>query len=65
MAVQEYGVRNEELLAGLRQQRGARVTTVPGYGWALPEDTAPLRAAIERVVAREVEVGAIQQCDPG
>jgi uroporphyrinogen-III synthase len=29
---------------------------VPVYGWALPEDTAPLRAAIERVVAREVEV---------
>jgi uroporphyrinogen-III synthase len=55
VAVQEYGARNEELLAGLRQ-RGARVTTVPVYGWALPEDTAPLRAAIERVVAREVEV---------
>lgn len=53
VAVQEYGVRNEELLVGLRQ-RGARVTTVPVYGWALPEDTAPLRAAIERVVAGEV-----------
>lgn len=55
VAVQEYGVRNEELLAGLRQ-RGARLTTVPIYGWALPEDTAPLRAALERVVAREVDV---------
>src|SRR6266478_4686900 len=55
VAIQEYGARNEELLAGLRQ-RGARVTTVPVYGWALPEDTAPLRAAIERVVAGEVEV---------
>ena len=55
VAVQEYGVRNEELLAGLRQ-RGARVMAVPVYGWALPEDTAPLRAAIERVVAGEVEV---------
>jgi uroporphyrinogen-III synthase len=54
VAVQEYGARNEELLAGLRQ-RGARVTTVPVYGWALPEDTAPLRAAIARVVAGEVE----------
>jgi uroporphyrinogen-III synthase len=39
VAVQEYGARNEELLAGLRQ-RGAHVTTVPVYGWALPEDTA-------------------------
>src|SRR5712691_11718042 len=37
VAVQEYGARNEELLAGLRQ-RGARVTAVPVYGWALPED---------------------------
>ncbi len=55
VAVQEYGVCNEELLAGLRQ-RGARVSTVPVYGWALLEDTAPLRAAIERVVSREVEV---------
>lgn len=54
VAVQEYGARNEELLAGLRQ-RGAHVTTVPVYGWALPEDTAPLRAAIERIVAGEVE----------
>ena len=55
VAVQEYGVRNEELLVGLRQQ-GARVTTVPVYAWALPEDTAPLRAAIERVASRAVEV---------
>src|SRR5262249_59291600 len=49
VAVQEYGARNEELLAGLRQ-RGARITTVPVYGWALPEDTAPLRAALEQVL---------------
>jgi len=55
VAVQEYGVRNPELLAGLRQ-RGADLTTVPVYGWALPEDTAPLRAAITRVVSHEVEV---------
>ena len=54
VAVQEYGARNEELLAGLRQ-RGAHVTTVPVYGWALPEDTAPLRGAIQRIVAGEVE----------
>jgi uroporphyrinogen-III synthase len=55
VAVQEYGVRNEELLAGLRQ-RGAHVTTVGVYAWALPTDIAPLRAAIERVAAGEVEV---------
>jgi uroporphyrinogen-III synthase len=55
VAVQEYGARNEELLSGLRH-RGADVTTVPVYGWALPEDTAPLRAAVERIVANEVEM---------
>jgi uroporphyrinogen-III synthase len=55
VAVQEYGARNEELLAGLRQ-RGAHVSTVPVYGWALPEDMAPLRRAIERIVSSEVGV---------
>jgi uroporphyrinogen-III synthase len=55
VAVQEYGARNEELLAGLRQ-RGARVTAVSVYGWALPEDTEPLRAAIDRLAAGEVDV---------
>jgi len=55
VAVQEYGARNEELLTGLRQ-RGARVTAVPVYGWALPEDMRPLSAAIDRLAAGEVEV---------
>src|SRR6266571_171155 len=55
VAVQEYGARNDELLAGLRQ-RGARVTAVPVYGWALPGDMRPLRAAIDRLAAEEVEV---------
>lgn len=55
VAVQEYGGRNEELLAGLRK-RGARVTAVPVYGWALPEDIGPLRAAIDQLAAGEVEV---------
>lgn len=55
VAVQEYGVRNEELLAELRR-RGARLIAVPVYGWALPEDTGPLRSAIDRMVAGEVEV---------
>jgi uroporphyrinogen-III synthase len=55
VAIQEYGARNEELLAGLRQ-RGAHVTAVPVYGWALPEDIGPLRAAIDQLAAGEVEV---------
>ena len=38
VAVQEYGASNAELLAGLAE-RGAQVTRVPVYQWALPEDT--------------------------
>lgn len=55
VAVQEYGARNEELLVGLRE-REARVMAIPVYGWALPEDTGPLRAAIDRLAAGEAEV---------
>jgi len=55
VAVQEYGVSNRELLEGLRE-RGALVTPVPVYQWDLPEDTAPLRAAVEEVIARRIDV---------
>jgi uroporphyrinogen-III synthase len=45
VAIQEYGITNQELLSGL-EARGAETFRVPVYLWALPEDTAPLRAAI-------------------
>jgi uroporphyrinogen-III synthase len=45
VALQEYGASNAELLQGLAD-RGAIVTRVPVYQWALPEDLGPLRAAI-------------------
>ena len=55
IAVQEYGASNPELLAGLAE-RGASVTRVPIYEWALPDDTGPLRAAVREVVRGEVDV---------
>jgi len=55
IAVQEYGVSNPELLAGLAE-RGAQVTRVPVYQWALPENTGPLRAAVQAIVSGEVDV---------
>lgn len=55
VVVQEYGVSNPELLAGLRD-RGAIVTPVAVYRWALPSDLEPLREAIRRVSAREADV---------
>jgi uroporphyrinogen-III synthase len=55
VAVQEYGVSNPELLQGLRE-RGARVTPVPAYQWDLPEDVGPLQAAVDAVIARDIDV---------
>jgi uroporphyrinogen-III synthase len=55
VAVQEYGVSNTELLDALRAA-GARVTAVPTYQWAMPEDVEPLRAAVTAVVAGQVDV---------
>jgi uroporphyrinogen-III synthase len=55
VAVQEYGVSNPELLSGLRE-RGAAVTPVPIYQWALPEDLAPLQAAVKALAAGEIDV---------
>src|ERR1700682_1985517 len=55
VAVQEYGVSNPELVAGLTA-RGARVTQVAVYEWALPEDTGPLRAAILSITRSEIDV---------
>jgi uroporphyrinogen-III synthase len=50
VAVQEYGRPNPELLAGLAAQ-GRKTTSVPVYQWALPEDTAPLRLALDDLLA--------------
>jgi uroporphyrinogen-III synthase len=55
IAVQEYGSPNTELLEGLAT-RGAIVTRVPVYQWALPEDTAPLRKAVESLARAEIDV---------
>jgi uroporphyrinogen-III synthase len=55
VAVQEYGVSNPQLLSGLAE-RGAKVTRVPVYQWALPDDLAPLRAAITAIAEGSVDV---------
>jgi len=49
IAIQEYGIANPELISAL-QSRGAFVTSIPIYRWALPEDLAPLRAAIQNIL---------------
>ena len=55
VAVQEYGVPNPELYAGLKE-RGADVFPVHVYKWEPPEDTAPLRDAISALTRRQIDV---------
>jgi uroporphyrinogen-III synthase len=55
VAVQEYGVANPELLAGL-VARGAEVSRVPVYQWDLPQDVGPLRGAVEGLAAGRFDV---------
>ena len=55
VAVQEYGASNPELLQAL-ESRGALVTRVPIYQWALPEDLEPLRAACRSLAEGAVDV---------
>jgi len=55
VAVQEYGVPSKDLVQGL-QQRGAEVLSVHVYDWALPEDIAPLKNAIQALLDGSVDV---------
>jgi uroporphyrinogen-III synthase len=55
VAVQEYGLSNRDLLEALKQ-RGADVFPVPVYRWALPEDTAPLKRVLNKILAGQVQV---------
>jgi uroporphyrinogen-III synthase len=55
VAVQEYGSPSSDLLAGLAE-RGAEVMPVHIYEWSLPEDTRPLRQAVEAITRGEIDV---------
>ncbi len=55
IAVQEYGITRTELMDGIKAL-GAEVISVPVYKWALPEDTAPLRAAVSEIAALRADV---------
>jgi len=55
VAIQQYGRANPELSANL-EQRGAIVTPVNVYQWALPEDLGPLQNAVESIINGSVDV---------
>ena len=52
VGLQEYGITNHSLIAGL-EARGAKVTTVKVYQWDLPEDTQPLIDNVQAIVRGE------------
>src|SRR5215472_11974074 len=55
IAVQEHGEPSTQLYEALRE-RGAQVFSARVYHWELPEDTAPLKDAVGRLIHGEVEV---------
>ena len=55
IAVQEYGVPNQEFYRQL-EERGARVTSVPVYRWAFPDDVGPLQQAVRSTIAGAFDV---------
>lgn len=55
VAVQEYGVPNQELSDAL-EARGASVLQVPVYKWALPDDLQPLREAVAAIAGGGIDV---------
>ena len=55
VAIQEYGASNPEFLSALAE-KGALVTRVPVYQWALPENVEPLREGITALSQGRVDV---------
>jgi len=53
--IQEYGTKNFELIHAL-STRGADVRSIHVYSWALPEDTAALKAAVLKIVRVQAHV---------
>src|SRR6266550_3026920 len=55
VGLQEYGITNRSLIAGL-EARGAKVVNVRVYQWELPEDTKPLEENIKTIIAGDRDV---------
>ena len=55
IAIQEYGMANEDLAQGLTE-RGAQVRSVAVYRWALPDDVEPLKRTLRSIMDGNVSV---------
>ncbi len=58
VAIQEYGVSNEELVSELKS-RHANVIQVPVYRWALPDDRGPLEEAVRGIIEGRFQAALI------
>jgi uroporphyrinogen decarboxylase len=58
VGLQEYGITNRSLIAGL-EARGAKVVNVRVYQWDLPADAKPLEENIRAMVAGERDVAIL------
>lgn len=56
IALQEYGIPQQELREALLARGAASVRSVPVYRWELPDDLRPLRSAIEQTIRGEFDV---------
>jgi uroporphyrinogen decarboxylase len=56
IAVQEYGIPNQEFYKALRREGALEIIAVPVYRWALPEDTGPLKELITDITEGQVQV---------
>jgi uroporphyrinogen-III synthase len=54
VVVQRYGETNLELEKALKE-KGAEVLEIPTYRWAIPEDTAPIKALIAALARGKVD----------
>ncbi len=54
VAVQEYGLSNTSLIAGL-EARGAKPVSLPVYRYALPDDTGPLERLVQQLCRCEFD----------
>jgi uroporphyrinogen decarboxylase len=55
VGLQEYGISNTSLIAGL-EARGAEVVPLQVYTWDLPENTGPLEANVQALAAGQRDV---------
>ena len=53
--IQEYGARNQDFLDALNS-RQANIQPIPIYGWQLPDDTQPLKDAIDAIINHEIDI---------